>query len=214
MEIIYLKEVTSTHKFLINKIKSRELKAPIAIVAKRQTDGVGSRGDRWEGLDGNLFLSFAQNRESLVSDLPDSALSIYFSFILKEILREFGSSIFLKWPNDFYIGDKKAGGTITKIIDRDTFVCSIGLNLKNAPSKFSTIDIDIDKILLVKSLFLKLKEDILWKDIFRKYQVEFEKTRSLTYYDERGGKKIPLEGAVLQIDGSIKHNGREVYSLR
>ena len=39
----------STQTYLLEKLKSNELKAPILIVAKNQSAGIGSRGNIWEG---------------------------------------------------------------------------------------------------------------------------------------------------------------------
>lgn len=214
LEIIYLKETTSTHKVLIQKIQNSELKPPIAISAQIQTSGVGSRENSWQGGDGNLFLSFCLELDTLPHDLPKHSMSIYFSYLLKETLYEFGSKLFLKWPNDFYLGDKKIGGTITKILKGDILVCSMGINLKSSPEKFETIDININKIRLIEAFFLKLKEDILWKKIFRKYKVEFRQSQRFLYYDEIYKEKVSLKDAKLLEDGSIELNGRKVYSLR
>ena len=147
-------------------------------------------------------------------DLPRQSMSIYFSWLLKETLADFGSAVWLKWPNDFYIGERKAGGTITAILSDDIVVCSIGLNLKNAPEKFATIDVDIEKEELLESYFLKLKEENFWKDIFIKYKVEFLQSTKYRYFDQATQKKLSLEEAVLQDDGSILINNRRVYSLR
>ncbi len=214
LEIIYLKETSSTHNVLIEKLLDKSLKPPVALSADVQKNGVGSFGNSWKGMEGNLFLSFSLHLSTLPCDIPKHSFSIYFSFLMKEVLKELGSKVFLKWPNDFYIEDKKIGGTITKVINGDILVCGMGINLKNSPDNFETIDINIDKISLIKSFFLKLKEDILWKYIFMKYQVEFEKSRSFLYYDEREKKKISLQDAKLRKDGSIELNKREVYSLR
>ncbi len=214
LEIIYLKEITSTHKILIEGLDDGSFTSPVALCAEVQTSGVGSRGNSWQAGEGNLFLSFCLDIDSLPLDLPKNSMSIYFSYVLKKVLAEFGSKVFLKWPNDFYLGDKKIGGMITKTIKNKIVVCSVGINLKSAPENFAIIDINIDKILLLKSLFLKLKEDILWKDIFIEYQVEFRQSQCFLYYDEIQKKKISLKSARLQKDGSIELNGRKVYSLR
>lgn len=214
LEIIYLKETTSTHKRLIEGIQSGTYKAPLVLNAEVQTSGVGSRDNSWQGGDGNLFLSFCLEVDNLPADLPKNSMSIYFSYLMKETLSEFGSNLFLKWPNDFYLGDKKIGGTITKVLKDDIVVCSMGINLKNAPKDFEIIDINIDKVLLIESFFLKLKEDILWKKVFRKYRVEFRQSQRFLYYDEVQKKKVSLKDAKLLADGSIELNGREVYSLR
>jgi BirA family biotin operon repressor/biotin-[acetyl-CoA-carboxylase] ligase len=214
LEIIYLKSSPSTHLELIEKLEDGTYKVPIALSADMQYNGIGSRGNSWQGLEGNLFLSFALDINTLPEDLPKHAISIYFSYIMKETLFEFGSKLFLKWPNDFYLNDKKIGGTITKILKDKIVVCSMGINLKNAPKEFEIIDINIDKNRLIKSYFLKLKEDILWKKIFRKYQVEFSRSQRFLYYDEVEKRKVSLKDAKLLEDGSIMLNGREVYSLR
>ena len=67
--------------------------------------------------------------------LPIQSSSIYFSFILNEIISNQGSSIWLKWPNDFYVDDKKIGGTITNF-SNNCYYCGIGLNLKFYKSEF------------------------------------------------------------------------------
>jgi BirA family biotin operon repressor/biotin-[acetyl-CoA-carboxylase] ligase len=151
--ITYLDEVTSTHKLLIQSLKNRSLKPPIALSAEIQNSGVGSRDNSWQGFNGNLFLSFCQKIDDLPSDLPQQSISIYYSYIIKSVLEDLGSNLFLKWPNDFYIGEKKIGGTITKIIDNEIVVCSIGINLKKAPEDFEIIDINIDKKQLLKLFF-------------------------------------------------------------
>lgn len=214
LEILYLNETTSTHKVLIEGIQSGLYKAPLALSSDIQTSGVGSRDNSWVGGDGNLFLSFCMDLKTLPPDLPKPSMSIYFSYLLKEIFSEHGSKVFLKWPNDFYLDDKKIGGTITKILNNEIVVCSIGVNLKQAPENFQTIDIDIDKISLIEAFFLKLKEDIFWKKIFRQYKIEFRQSQRFLYYDEVCKEKISLKDAKLLYDGSIELNGRKVYSLR
>jgi len=214
LEISYLDEINSTHLYLIDNIKKKKVLPPYAVSAHCQHSGIGSRGNSWQGMDGNLFLSFCIEQSSLPTDLPQQSLSIYFSYILKVTLKEFGSEVWLKWPNDFYIDGVKIGGTITTILFQDIIVCSIGLNLVKAPENFKTIDIKIDKNVVLQNYFLKLKENILWKDIFRQYKVEFLKSTRYSYYDKIAHKKISLAQALLLDDGSILLEGRRIYSLR
>ena len=213
LEIISYKNIESTHLYLINAIKERDLSAPIAIVADTQSAGIGSRNNEWRGLEGNLFLSFCIDRKSLPSDLPVSSMSIYFAFVLKEFLSSLGSKVWIKWPNDFYIDEKKIGGVITKLMG-ENIICSIGLNLKNSPENFGKLDIRINKFYLLSNYFLKLKNSFFWKEIFIKYQVEFSKSRSCSYYDSALKRRVSLEDAVLVEDGSIMIENRRVYSLR
>ncbi|MGL2694058.1 biotin--[acetyl-CoA-carboxylase] ligase, partial [Helicobacter pylori] len=38
----------STQTYLLEKLKSNELKAPVLVLAKNQSAGIGSRGNIWE----------------------------------------------------------------------------------------------------------------------------------------------------------------------
>ncbi len=213
MEIISYKYIESTHIYLVEAIKEKKLIPPIAVIADVQSSGIGSRDNSWTSLYGNLFLSFCVDRKSLPVDLPTSSMSIYFAFVLKELLNSLGSNIWIKWPNDFYIDNKKIGGVITKLMGENV-VCSIGLNLKKSPENFGKLDIRINKFDLLSDYFLKLKNSFFWKEIFIKYQVEFSRSKSCSYYDSALKRRVSLEDAVLIEDGSIMIEDRRVYSLR
>jgi len=211
LTITYLESVDSTQIYLKNILKDRKILLPHAIIANQQTDGLGSRENSWVGLDGNLFLSFAISLSELPKDLKFESASIYFAYILKETLSELGSSVWLKWPNDFYLDNCKIGGMITNIID-DVLVCGVGLNLVNAPNGFTTLDIKISKIKLLKQYFEKIEKKLSWKQVFSKYKLEFYKNQNV--FTHFNGFKIPLDGVELQKDGSILHNGERIYSRR
>ena len=214
MEIYYHDSLPSTHKRLEAGLRSKEIFPPTALVADMQTAGVGSRGNIWKGEKGNLYLSFSLYKESLPKDLPLASTSIYFSYIMSDLLKSLGSKVWLKWPNDFYIDDKKIGGTITTVISDEYILCSMGINLKYAPSEFKILDINIEKKTLIEEYFLKLKQVIFWKDVFSQYEVEFKKSRCFFYTDSTSGKKVSLKDAHLLEDGSIMIENKKVYSLR
>ena len=214
LEILLFEQIESTHLFLEDALKTNKLKAPVLIGTNRQTNGIGSRGNRWESLEGNLFISFAMDKDDLPPDLPIGSASIYFAFLMKQTLKSFGSKVWVKWPNDLYLERKKLGGVITKMTVDDTLICSIGINLKYAPKNFHILDIDIDKLKLIEAYLLKLKEEIFWKNIFSQYCVEFEKSREFSFYDKALGKRIYLNDASLNEDGSVTIDNRKVYSLR
>ena len=172
---------------------------------------MGSRDNAWQGCEGNLFLSFALPRTSLPDDLKLESSSLYFAYLFKETLSGFGSKMWLKWPNDFYVDGKKVGGLITNLLN-DKLVCGIGLNLKAAPQGFGTVDIFIEQKLLLESYFAKLNEKASWKQIFSKFELEFDKSR--TFLSHSHGQIISLENAVMLSDGSIECNGQRIFSLR
>jgi len=211
MQIIYLDSVNSTHIYLKEYIKRNKYNQPLAVVTTYQTNGIGSRSNSWSGKKGNLFFSFVLAKDNLPKDLPIQSASIYFSFILKEILNSFSSSVWIKWPNDFYIDDKKIGGTITSFNGTLLF-CGIGLNLYPVDNKFGYLDISIDIDQILKLYFSTLEQKISWKHIFSKYLIEFKKSRSFQVTIDE--KKVSLKDAILNDDGSIQIKDKKVYSLR
>ena len=211
MQILWFDSLPSTQTYLKEQLKTSELKSPIAVVAELQTDGIGSRGNSWTGLFGNLFFSFAISRHNLPSDLLLESASIYFSYLLKEVLEEEGSHLWLKWPNDFYLENTKIGGVITFMRGND-LICGMGLNLLHAPEGFEHLDIEIDKKELLDKFFKKIENKPLWKQVFSKFKVEFGKSKQ--HKTTVASNKISLNEAKLNDDGSLSINGERIYSLR
>ena len=211
MQILSLKSVDSTQRYLLDALKEGTLSLPVCVTTDRQESGKGSRGNSWNGLEGNLFFSFAIARDDLPSDLKLESSSIYFTYILKELLAERGSSLWLKWPNDFYLGDKKVGGAITNLY-KEVLVCGIGLNTRVSPEGFSKLDIKIANETILKHYFDILKNPPSWKQVFSNYEVEFVRSRS--YSTHSGDTRLSLENAILLDDGSIECDGQRIFSLR
>ncbi|MGE0738136.1 biotin--[acetyl-CoA-carboxylase] ligase [Sulfurimonas sp.] len=211
MQILSLESIDSTQKYLKELIAQGRVTPPYAVVASIQTSGVGSRDNVWQGEENNLFLSFAIPLSDLPQDLKLESASIYFSHIMKETLEEFGSKVWLKWPNDFYINDKKIGGMITNLVG-ECIVCGIGLNLQNAPDGFDKLDISIKREKLLESYFSNIEKKSLWKQVFSKYKLEFYKNQN--FYTHEKNLIISLGEAALQGDGSIVINGERIYSRR
>jgi BirA family biotin operon repressor/biotin-[acetyl-CoA-carboxylase] ligase len=211
LEIVFLDSIESTHTYLKQHIKSHGYSHPLAIVTQYQTKGLGSRNNSWKGKSGNLYFSFVIEKDFLPSDLPIQSASIYFSFLLKDILNKNGSQVWLKWPNDFYIDDKKIGGTITNF-SNNLFYCGIGLNLQSIDNEYGYLDIAVDINILLNDYFKAVISKNQWKQIFSKYTIEFENSKQ--YNTTINNKKVSLTDAVLNEDGSINISNEKVFSLR
>jgi len=211
LQIVYLDTINSTQKYLKEKIATKKLQAPIAVSAQLQTEGIGSRNNAWISQKGNLFFSFALPLEELPSDLKLESASIYFSFILKELLQSLGSKVWMKWPNDLYIDNKKIGGTITHIVG-DNLICGIGLNLIKSPKNHSALDIIVQKEKVLEDYFANIEKKVLWKQVFSKFKLEFYENRDV--FTHINGAKISLKDVDINDDGSLEINGERIYSLR
>ncbi len=211
MEIIWFEELDSTQKRLIEDIKSTRVSAPIAYCTNKQTGGIGSRGNSWIGCDGNLFFSFALSTQDLPIDLPIQSIALYFMYLFKEILKQEGSKVWLKWPNDLYLEDKKCAGCVTAKVG-DVFVCGIGLNTFVAPKNFAKLDIEVDDRKLLQEYFELLKTKPSWKGIFSKYKIEFHKSRAFTIHIKE--REVELKEASLAEDGALIIGRERIYTQR
>jgi len=211
LEIYSFERLPSTQAYLIERIRSGELVAPVSVIAAEQSSGVGSRENSWSGGEGNFFASFAVGLEMLPEDLSLSSTSIYFAYIMKQVLAEQGEKVWLKWPNDLYVDDEKVGGIITQKI-RNVLVCGIGINLKNSSNGYRALESDISAYFLLEKYLESLERFPKWKQIFSEYQIEFEQSRGFSVHIENYQKS--LRNVLLCEDGSLLIEGKRVYSLR
>ncbi|MEA1955167.1 MAG: biotin--[acetyl-CoA-carboxylase] ligase [Campylobacterota bacterium] len=211
MTITYLNEVDSTQTYLKSLIQNSSIILPHAVSADIQTAGLGSRDNSWIGYQGNLFLSFAIKLNDIPKDLKIESASIYYAYILKEVLELENSKVWIKWPNDFYIDDFKIGGMITNIVN-DTIICGVGINLVQSPLEAKSLDIEISKENLIFSYFKHIERKISWKQVFSKYKLEFHLNKK--FHINKKNSKISLLEASLNEDGSIMINNERIYSLR
>ncbi|HJE03792.1 Bifunctional ligase/repressor BirA [Aliarcobacter thereius] len=211
MKILRLKTVDSTQKYLKEYVEKNGFEEATCILANMQTDGVGSRGNSWSAVEGNLLFSFVVKREDLPEDLPLQSATIYFTTILKDILSKKSSKLFIKWPNDFYLENKKIGGAITSTT-KDFLFCGIGLNLVKTSEEFGVLDIEVNIEDLLKEYFEIVEKKISWKQIFSIFQIEFRHSKEFQVNID--GKKHSLASAILNSDGSIQIEDKKVFSLR
>ena len=192
-------------------VRNKKDTNPFILYANEQTQGVGSRGNQWESTKGNLHVSMCVHTKHLPKDLPLVSVSIYAGMILKEIFRAWGSTTWLKWPNDFYIKEHKIGG-IMSLKTGDFYILSMGVNLLQSPPEYGVLDINKSPKECVEALADIWQCPPSWKNIFSKYKLEFHRSKMFASHDN--GTPISLKDAILCDDGSIILGNKKVYSLR
>lgn len=207
MKILHFKELGSTQIYLLDALRNDLLVSPVCVITDKQTAGIGSRGNIWEEVNEALTFSFALPISSLPIDLPLQSISIFFGFIFKETLKKF--DVWLKWPNDLYIGSFKVGGVMANSHKND-IICGIGLNIK--AENFNHLGSKISKTAVLSEFFEKIGKNCEWKEIFSKYALEFSKNFRFSFHLE--GEKTSLKDATLLPDGGICLHGRKFYSFR
>jgi BirA family biotin operon repressor/biotin-[acetyl-CoA-carboxylase] ligase len=211
LEIYWFDRLDSTQLYLIKALRSGQLKAPVAVATRDQPAGIGSRHNQWLNQPGNLFFSFALSRHQLPSDLPLQSVSIYMGFLLVLQLRVAGSSLWMKWPNDLYLGDRKIGGVVTQV-SGEWVVCGIGLNRLSPQPPFGALDLTIEPEKLLVDYLENVTKCPLWKNLFSRFEIEFERSRSCQIHTDEG--LLSLGEADLNEDGSVTIESRRVYSER
>ena len=138
---IELESIDSTNNYALDLARSQNLTdrqvANIhgtTIFAHEQRNGKGQRGKKWDSATGkNVQMSL------IIAPAP---LKLHQQFILSAMIavavRDFiaditGEEIFIKWPNDIYFQDRKAGGILIEniILGREWkwAIAGIGLNI-------------------------------------------------------------------------------------
>ncbi|WP_187884307.1 biotin--[acetyl-CoA-carboxylase] ligase [Helicobacter pylori] len=189
----------STQIYLLEKLKSNELKAPVLVLAKNQSAGIGSRGNIWEGAKSALTFSLALNASDLPKDLPMQANALYLGFLFKEVLKELGSQTWLKWPNDLYLGGQKIGGVLVNVY-KGMRVCGIGVN--RVSTKWACLDIGTSDDWIIEGFLKKIEENLFWGEVLSKYALEFHRSNSFSFHND-WGEAVSLKDAELLEDGRI-----------
>ena len=161
MVLKHYKSVKSTMQTIKNLIKKNS--SCFFVVADKQTQGIGRRGNKWHSPQGNIYLSlnlktFNDIKDHYIFGLM-TALSI--SETLDDLCKV---SSKIKWPNDIYINGKKISGLITEIFkdnNSNFMIIGVGINFISSPkiSNYPTtyikqINKNLEKITIIK-LFIK-----------------------------------------------------------
>jgi biotin-[acetyl-CoA-carboxylase] ligase BirA-like protein len=123
----HFNSIHSTQLYLRdNLVELKTHSSEILVTASEQTLGIGRKGSQWDSYTNSLAMSFTM-RPNVVPTLTPIEIGILATDFLK---KEFGISIFLKWPNDLMTSEvKKCGGIIAQYIDTETIIGGFGLNL-------------------------------------------------------------------------------------
>jgi BirA family transcriptional regulator, biotin operon repressor / biotin---[acetyl-CoA-carboxylase] ligase len=169
--IIRLPETESTNTYAVQLLSQQRPENGCVIITDHQTKGKGQDINSWESEKGKnltfsiiLYPGFTADQQFVFN----KAISLGICDFLKTELPE--HTITIKWPNDIYIGNKKACGILIKnsVIGNklDYVVVGIGLNVNqtvfksDAPNPVSLqmitgMEYDLDIVLekLLKCIF-------------------------------------------------------------
>jgi len=151
--IQYKVKCKSTENELTNWLGYSGLKRnqPLAIIAREQFSGVGQNSKTWVSPKGGIWLSAAYPIFS--KEFTSQIFSLSLGIKICEMLRQKNINVFLKWPNDIFIGSRKLIGFLPRVITRGKEIIyvriGIGMNVLNhTPSE----GISLSKVLKTKNI--------------------------------------------------------------
>jgi len=134
---IELQSVDSTNNYAMGQVHAGLAFHGAAFFAHEQTAGKGQRGKNWLSIPGeNIILSIVLEPGRLQIDKPfllSACIALGCHDFFKKYIK---GEIFIKWPNDIYWRDRKAGGILIESVIRGRdwlfAVAGIGLNINQA----------------------------------------------------------------------------------
>lgn len=131
---IKLARVDSTNNYAMGLVESGHAEHGTAILAAEQTQGRGQRGKRWFSIPGqSLTMSILLFQQEQGAQ-PGFEISALTALACYDLLKSEGlQDLSIKWPNDLYWRDRKAGGILIENRIRASLpaisVVGIGLNI-------------------------------------------------------------------------------------
>ena len=174
---VELQSVDSTNNYARNLLHEGLAQHGMAIYAHEQLAGKGQRGKIWSSDKGsNVILSLIVNPQSLVLS-QQFQLSVCVALSVHELFMKFaGADTKIKWPNDLYWQDRKAGGILIEsvvgsrelsISSWDWSIIGVGININQTafpsylPNPVSLKQItgkNFDAVVLAKELCMIMNQ--------------------------------------------------------
>lgn len=181
----YLDTTDSTNNYAMRMVHEGLAKHGMAWFAHEQTAGKGQRGKKWNSNPGeNIMMSIAFNPPKAFFAAP-----FLFNAVITVACRDFFDKLIpdalkIKWPNDLWVGDRKAGGILIENSYQGSYwnwsVVGIGFNvnqqefsnqLKNPVSLRQLTGKSYDAVQLARELQLMLLDAIEGFEISHRLKV-------------------------------------------
>ncbi|WP_185881744.1 biotin--[acetyl-CoA-carboxylase] ligase [Blattabacterium cuenoti] len=169
--LIFLQKVDSTNQYIKRNI-SKWMNNWTIILSTHQTNGKGVGKNFWETEKGkNLTFSIFFKSIPLSIDKV-CIMNMIISNAIHKILFSYSNSIWIKWPNDIILIDKKIGGILieNKVLYKKIHTTIIGIGLNVNQLTFSS---KLQASSLKKILNKDFKLDKLFYDIIYSIQKEY-----------------------------------------
>ncbi len=183
--ITILNSVDSTNNYAMGLIRDGVAKHGDAWFSYEQTQGKGRRGKVWKAEKGkNIILSIAV-KTSFLTILQQFHLSVAASLGCIDFFKKHaGDETKIKWPNDIFWNDRKAGGILIENVIKGNMwqwaVIGIGININQTDFDLDTVftPVSLKQITGKEYYVIELAKE-LYEAVMKRYEElqknEFEK---------------------------------------
>lgn len=132
-----LTEVDSTNNYAMEQVNSGQVTSGTAWFTSNQTAGKGTRGKQWVAQPGDISALSIALQPAMLPLSRQFMLSVTVALATCDFFTSYaGDETIIKWPNDIYWRDRKAGGILIENVLRGNVwqyaIIGIGLNINQA----------------------------------------------------------------------------------
>lgn len=180
-ELIELRTVPSTNNYAAELISRTKVQDGTVILAHEQTAGRGQRGRKWfSGSGKDITFSVVVFPDALAVD-EQFYLSRAIVLGIRDLLVGLvGKPVYVKWPNDVYVGDKKICGILieNEINGKNVVHSIIGVGLNVS---FSKSDADFIHTSIEREMGLVPDRKQLLKDLMAAMNKRYQELETRRY---------------------------------
>ncbi len=229
-EFIELDTIDSTNDYAKKLIRESAVREGTVIMADFQTKGKGQKGGYWESEKGKNMTFSIVLYPSFLEVQKEFYLSMSVSIGIAEFLSQLSLNSKIKWPNDIYINNRKAGGILIENAVKNNIIASsiigIGININQTEFKSdatnpTSVSLELEKTVAVKdslSILMKYLDkwiNLLYDEHYTKIRARYRKYLFLrnkkAFFTD---KKEKFSGRIIDVEESglllVKTDKKEV----
>lgn len=216
-KLILLDEIDSTNNYTAKLLNDGKMAHGTVILADKQTNGRGQRGNNWFSDAGNQFTCSIYVETAFLSAERYWILNLAVALAVQETIQSLiTEKVAIKWPNDLLVTDKKMAGILIETQWRSGTIqgaiIGIGINLNSETTLNSSCALhdfrteQLKPIDLIPSLLSAMQRNWQrliagnWNDIITEYQHQLWKKDESQLVENAAGEK--MNGIIRGIDGT------------
>lgn len=190
---IGLYSIDSTNAYL--KMNYKNFPSETVVVAKKQTEGYGRRGNYWHSDKGGLWYSvlFKPSKRPMN---PWHYVRI-FSLSIYDVLTKYNIKAKIKWPNDILVDDKKICGIASEGIIKskkpEAIIVGVGMNVNNEiPYELRDIAVSLKELIGREAKLEKLLYEINHR-AYNSYYIKYLKDKSVSIITKKWLERLNIK---------------------